>query len=80
MPTTAPRPPAASLVPFLLAVGLLMLLAPAARAESFTGVADTYVRSDRPDTNYGRSTQLRIDGSPSRGATFAFGWTGSRRR
>ncbi len=30
----------------------------------FTPVADAYVNQSAPSTNYGQSTQLRIDGSP----------------
>lgn len=32
--------------------------------QTFTSTADSYVRSDAPTTNYGSSTQFRVDGSP----------------
>ena len=32
---------------------------------TFTPVADTYVKSDAPNTNYGTSTSLHTDGSPA---------------
>ncbi len=41
-----------------------MTVVPAAWAKSFTDVADTHVRSDLPETNYGTATHLRVDGSP----------------
>ncbi len=59
------RPAGIRLLPSLLTMGLLMLLlAPIASAQSYSPVADTYVRSDRADTVYGKSTPLRVDGSP----------------
>ncbi|MDQ3433263.1 MAG: DNRLRE domain-containing protein [Actinomycetota bacterium] len=59
------RPAGILFLPSLLTMGLLMLLlAPIASAQSYSPVADTYVRSDRADTVYGKSTPLRVDGSP----------------
>jgi hypothetical protein len=38
--------------------------AAAAGTATFTPVADSYVQSDQPRTNYGTQTQLRADGTP----------------
>ncbi len=56
---------------FVLTLGSLALLVSvsasktsAATSTTFIPVADAYVNSSYPSTNYGTSTQLRVDGSP----------------
>jgi hypothetical protein len=50
------------------AVGVVVLAIVTTPAEAltstFTPVADAYVRAEAPATNFGRSTELRMDGSP----------------
>ncbi|WP_017236432.1 CBM96 family carbohydrate-binding protein [Streptomyces sp. SS] len=61
-----------------LAATALPGLAPAASAAStsFVAVADTYVDSEHPATNYGTSRQLDVDGSPVKETLLRFAVTG----
>jgi hypothetical protein len=44
--------------------------------EEFFPVADTSVSSDKPDTNYGAHTTLRVDGTPEQITYLRFNITG----
>jgi hypothetical protein len=63
----------------LLAAALAGSPAPgeAAQSTTFLPTADAYVRSDTPDTNYGTSSRLRADGSPTAVSYLRFDLTGS---
>jgi len=53
---TMTQPPAAT--------ATLAATSPAGGTVTFTAIADSYVESSNPATNYGSSTQIRVDGSP----------------
>ncbi len=46
-------------------IGLLMTARSEAGTYTFTPLADAYVASDSPTTNYGKGTRLTVDGSPA---------------
>jgi hypothetical protein len=55
-------------IPVVLALVVAGLLASQASAatQTFTAVADAYLRSDQPNSNFGASTVLQVDSSPVR--------------
>lgn len=66
--TTGAKPAGISLAALIGLVAALVMIVPirAADAAVFTPVADTYVDSLRPATNYGTKTYLLVDNSPVR--------------
>ncbi len=60
------------------AAGALVVNAPGAGAATlaFRPVADAYVESTNPTTNYGSSTRVAVDSSPARRAYFKFSVSG----
>jgi len=62
----------------LAALLVALCLAPAARAATttFTPTDDTYVASDKPTTNYGKTTSAYTDGSPYKHVLLKFNVTG----
>ncbi len=80
------RNTAAGGLAFLLVVASMMGAVEPAEADShseFVPVADSYVESHNPDTNYGSSTIVRTDASPVRTTYVKFNIQGegrSRRR
>src|SRR5688572_6252704 len=60
-----------------VATVVLTASTPAAAATStFIPVADTYVQSDTPSTNYGTSNQVVVDNAPVRRTSLKFTVTG----
>ncbi len=64
----------------LVMLALLVSVSPsttsAATSTTFVPVADAYVNSSYPSTNYGTSTQLRVDASPVTNSYLRFNVTG----
>jgi hypothetical protein len=56
----------------LVGVGLSAIPAAASTTLTFAPSADTHVRADRPNTNFGGSTKLQVDNSPVFHALFKF--------
>jgi hypothetical protein len=71
-PTATPAPPTATPVP-----PTPTPTSPAGGTLTFTPVADAYVNSASPATNYGTSTALRADGSPDVHSYLTFTVAGS---